>query len=1794
MINVSSNFKEELNNGNRNYICNVDIELQDEDSTVLNLDNKDIWSGGISIEESVSNDTSFDVGSTIINKATVVINNIYENYSEYDFTGAKVTIKVGLNLSGGTTEMVNKGIFYVDEAKYNGGILTLECLDSMSRFDKDYDTTLQFPATLQQIVQDACTNCGVLYSAAGFSGSDYIIQTKPDTSSLTYRQILSYVGQIACQQFSIDHNDRLVARWYNLTTMDSLHNNNSAIDESDYHHISSISTSNIDIDDVVITGVRVTEYSEDSENPGGVYTSGSDGYIIEIKDNRLIAVGSGNTVASMIGDRLIGARFRPMTITFQSDPTIEPTDIVEIIDYKGNHYYTFVTHTSFTVGSLQTLKCSAKSALRNSASRYSSATQAYNSSRVLIEKERTQREAAIQALNNALKNSSGMYITEEKQADGSTITYLHDKPTLSDSQNVIKITAEAIGISNDGGATYPYGLFLTGDLIARLLYVVGINADYINTGAIHVEDNDGNIVFHVDMDTKQVIISGDSVRIGSKTATTAISDAIQESKDYSDGKLADFADTITEDLTNIQAQVDGQIETYYEDYEPSLQNYPANEWTTTEDRKKHEGDLFYWKSKGYAYRFFQDGATWKWQLVQDTDITQAMAAAEQAQDTADGKRRVFVVTPQPPYDIGDLWCNGEDILTCSTARAQGSVYVSTDWTKLNTYTDDTVANQALEEARQARNLNMILDNEYQGIPADYEGNISSFPAVKTGVQVLYGHTDVSANCSYSTTKSDSITGNWNNTLRVYTVTGLSSDSGWVDITASYLTLFTVTKRFNIQKIKDGAPGQDGANGTDGIGVSNSSVTYQASSSGTTIPTGTWQTSIPSVSPGQYLWTRTQFTYSNETNSYTYSVSRMGTNGQDGSDGQNGSDGRGVQSTEVEYQASSSGTTAPTGTWQSNVPSVEEGQYLWTRTTITYTDDTTSIAYSVSRMGVDGTDGLPGQDGQDGRTSYFHVKYSSVANPTTSSQMTETPSAYIGTYVDFTQADSNDPSDYTWARFQGYDGQDGADGIPGTNGENGQTSYLHIAYANSSDGTDGFSVTDGTNKLYIGQYADFTQADSTNPSDYTWSKIKGDQGDPGEDGKIYQIEPSDVLIKIAEDRIMKPDHLLFNAYVREGDSARRPYSGRFIIEESADGQSWSTIYQSPSDESSVKRYLYGAISNAAGSVITNANGNAIGALRNFSEVRATLYAAGGFTTIVDRVTIPVITAVESLDQKDIFNLLTNNGLAKGVYMIGNELYINATYLATGILTDLLGRNYWNLNTGEFALSPSTTVGGETVQEIADSAAGSAVDAMSQADVFNKLTNNGALPGIFMQNGQLYVNANYIGAGTLLADYIKGGTLTLGGSNNTNGILQILNASGHQIGKWDKDGINASNADISGKVSASEGQIGNWQISGGNLTNGLPYTGEQNSNATGMGDYGGGWAFWAGNGKFSVEQSGKLRASDAEISGSVNANSGIFNGTVNADSGVFNNITVQNSSVYSSYMAGTAGTISGGTYSSPYISGGTLGSPGGTYVGTCSGSTLNSCSIGSTSLSSGNGYIQSDFAGVNIHSSGGVLLWRGSLNAGYTYAGWQVAGNMYCSGNLSCGGSKPRTMRTKNFGERQLDAMESTEPAFSDFGKAVLNENGEFYVFLDPILAECVSPDSIPLVFLTKYGQGDIWVDDERTNHEVAVICGTPGLKFTWETRYMQGNGYQDRLRIRDFDDPYITDEDYLGDTNNEIAQNTVDYESMADDYATVCNAEAESYAVAGYVYFTQYESQAENYAAIGAKYYEDFERSLLGI
>lgn len=231
----------------------------------------------------------------------------------------------------------------------------------------------------------------------------------------------------------------------------------------------------------------------------------------------------------------------------------------------------------------------------------------------------------------------------------------------------------------------------------------------------------------------------------------------------------------------------------------------------------------------------------------------------------------------------------------------------------------------------------------------------------------------------------------------------------------------------------------------------------------------------------------------------------------------------VAEVDVLYALGDTTTTAPITGWSTTAPAWQDGKYMWQKTVTTFADDTvkesqpTCISGAKGQkgdkgeqglqglqgeqglQGIPGTNGMDGKDGESGKTTYFHIKYSSVANPATSSQMTETPNTYIGTYVDFTETDSTDPSKYTWSQFKGSQGEKGEKGIPGTNGTNGKTSYLHIAYATNSTGTTGFSVSDSTDKTYIGQYTDFTENDSTDPTKYSWSLIKGDKGDTGLQG-----------------------------------------------------------------------------------------------------------------------------------------------------------------------------------------------------------------------------------------------------------------------------------------------------------------------------------------------------------------------------------------------------------------------------------------------------------------------------------------------------------------------------------------------------------------------------------------------------------------------------------------------------------------------------------------------------------------------
>ncbi|HEM3698961.1 TPA: phage tail protein [Streptococcus suis] len=320
------------------------------------------------------------------------------------------------------------------------------------------------------------------------------------------------------------------------------------------------------------------------------------------------------------------------------------------------------------------------------------------------------------------------------------------------------------------------------------------------------------------------------------------------------------------------------------------------------------------------------------------------------------------------------------------------------------------------------------------------------------------------------------------------------------------------------KGEKGDPGQRGADGLpgrDGVGIRSTTVTYASSTNGTTAPTTGWTEAVPTVAPGNYLWTKTVWTYTDGNTETGYNVSRIGRDGNTGRDGIAGKDGVGIHSTTITYGKSTSGTIQPTS-WASQVPSVPNGQFLWTKTVWAYTDNTSETGYSVAKMGETGAkgdrgatgpqgpqgpagpkgepglqglqgpkgdQGIPGPKGTDGRTQYTHIAYADNATGGGFSQ-TDQSKAYIGMYQDFTVTDSTNPASYRWTKWKGDKGDTGAQGIPGPKGADGRTPYIHFAYSDNSDGT-GLTTSDNGQR-YIGHYSDYTQADSTDKTKYRWA------------------------------------------------------------------------------------------------------------------------------------------------------------------------------------------------------------------------------------------------------------------------------------------------------------------------------------------------------------------------------------------------------------------------------------------------------------------------------------------------------------------------------------------------------------------------------------------------------------------------------------------------------------------------------------------------------------------------------------
>ena len=1006
MINASNAFKKKLEAGEPVRMV-VDITFPDGTKKTIN---KDIMNGGNGFSDCAES-SSFPIGATVCKTLTLSINNDQEQWKNYNFYEAKIHAYLKLQTSYAAPESVStlldesydpildstgdpiiatqaatkdiietidKGVYTVTTPEQYSDIINVTALDDMYKANKVYTSGLKLPQSLINLVRDACKTVGIGMNLTMDHG-DIIIRSIPD--SMTFRQLFGYAAMVESANARIDYFGNLQFVKWDFEKMES--DNAATVDADGFIHFGDVNPSidtdsfislpgwtinaegflaltsgpgsdvqrlmayanppALSSDDIVITGIRLKNGETDNNTDtdySGMY--GEEGYVLEL-ENELIDTDQLQTVANIIGEQIVGARFRNLEGDLVYNPLVEFGDMVYTYDRLGNKYLTPLTDVSGNVGGLTTVKTQADDPIRGSSDFYGNSTKAIVAARQMVQKETSAREEAIRRLAETLNSSSGLYMTQEPQQDGSIIYYMHNKATMAESNIIWKLTAEALAVSIDGGKTYPYGFAVTGELITRLLYAEGINADYINAGTLIVRDKSGNAIFEADMDTGSVTLDGSYVTIGGKPLDEKI-----------------------EDVENMAAL--------------------------------------------------------------------------------------------------------------------------------------------------ARNMTMQLDNDYQGIPVDSNGNYTEFPECTTTATVMYGTQDITNNCTYTITTSQNIQGHWNKENKTYTVTGLTADSGWVNIKAAYLNNLVVSKQFSLAK-----------------------------------------------------------------------------------------------------------------------------QYA----------------------GKDGANGIPGKDGKDGKTQYTHLAYANSADGQTDFSVSDGNREYIGMYVDFVEADSTDPTKYTWSLIRGANG---AQGVPGTPGANGKTPYFHIAYANSADGRTGFSVDDSVNKLYIGQYTDYTPDDSTDPARYSWTKIKGEQGTAG---RTYFFQSNADVLLMGADKKITPAPLIVDSFYRDGNGeVAQLQKGWWKLEKSTDnGATWSAL----------------TVSQTAALDRLSINVNNL-SLKAHNMLKVSLYFDQAKTKLADYQTFSVAVDVASLTQEQIVDILSDGGKFKGLYYGKDEsgnttLYISFNAMKGGVIS-LGGMNNGN--------------------------------------------------------------------------------------------------------------------------------------------------------------------------------------------------------------------------------------------------------------------------------------------------------------------------------------------------------------------------------------------------------------------------------------------------------------------------------------------------------------------------------------
>lgn len=573
MLNVSAKWQRAVMLDNDiNVNCFADIVTTNGEK--IPVSDSELWANGFEVNDSTSSNGTFTIGALIAGKLKIKLNNIYEDYSKYDFDKASVTAYVSKSFSDGTTEKLKIGEYRVSETSYDGSLITLTCLDNINNFNREYDSNLSYPTTAYEVVRDACIKCDVPFTMARFDNSDYVINEIPsDNQKLTYGQVIAYILQLSGLWGKCGHDGELLIGWYDMSQFESQNYNGgtfstkttpysdgdtlnggnftdySSGDSADggtftesrnYHNIYTQKDLNVATDDVVITGVKVIVTSKEDKAKDVNALAGKEGYVISISDNPFIPADKAQTVANYIFKKIGGMRFRPLDATLLSNPLIESGDVALVTDRKQNTYSCFISNRTFTVGSGTKISCDAENASRNSADKFSNETKAVVQARKVAQAQLSVYDKQMQLLTQLMSQSLGLFKTEQVQEDGSIIYIMHNKADLNSSNIQWKMTANGLAVSNDYGKTWKAGVDKDGNAVFNIMSAVGINFDWAHGGTLtlggenntngkqYVKDANGKTL--VTLDNKGIALDS-SVKIAWDNVADTTAKVTQITKD---------------------------------------------------------------------------------------------------------------------------------------------------------------------------------------------------------------------------------------------------------------------------------------------------------------------------------------------------------------------------------------------------------------------------------------------------------------------------------------------------------------------------------------------------------------------------------------------------------------------------------------------------------------------------------------------------------------------------------------------------------------------------------------------------------------------------------------------------------------------------------------------------------------------------------------------------------------------------------------------------------------------------------------------------------------------------------------------------------------------------------------------------------------------------------------------------------------------------------------------------------------------------------------------------------------